>query len=178
MPREQHFDARQRCGFTLVELVVAMAISTVLLASIASAIMLAARALPGSDHPLITTLDASSTASRIAGELSCALSFSERTPTSVTFTVADRDFDSIAETIHYSWSGISGQPLVRQYSGSLAASVLEDVREFQIEYELTNVPTKGYFLTRARVKLRCGSDASTGVETGTQVLNAPEVTGP
>ena len=43
-------------------------------------------------------------------DLRLALSFSERTPTAVTFTVPDRDGDGDTETIRYAWETPDGDP--------------------------------------------------------------------
>ncbi len=121
----------RRRAYTLVELVVSMAVATVLMGGLASAIVLASHAMPNKKNPASAMLESHYAAEQIAGELFCAQSFSERTATSVEFTVADRDGDSNAETIRYAWPGTPGDPLTRQYN---AGSIVEFVPKV---YELT-----------------------------------------
>jgi prepilin-type N-terminal cleavage/methylation domain-containing protein len=104
-----------RRGFTLVEMVLSMAVMTILLGGIASAMILASRAMPDLATPLKAMADGYYAADQLAGELFAAQTITARSATSVTFTVADRNNDSIAETIRYSWGG-AGQPLTRQYN--------------------------------------------------------------
>lgn len=123
----------RRSGFTLVELVVSMAASTVLMAGMGSAIFIAARASNPSEVPA-NTIKGSVTAQEIAAELRSAVSFNERTANSVEFTVADRDGDGFVETIRYNWSAVPGHPLTRQYNGGNVVNVLEDVYDFSLAY--------------------------------------------
>ncbi|MCH7595423.1 MAG: prepilin-type N-terminal cleavage/methylation domain-containing protein [Planctomycetes bacterium] len=173
---------RRRRAFTLLELLFAMVAMTALMGGLASALMLASRAIPDDASPAAVAIDAYYAADQIAGELFCAQSFSERTATAITFTVADRDNDTIAETIRYAWSGTPGDPLTRQYNAAAAVAVVDDVREFEIQYEVKMVtqasPPDLFYLTGVRIVLRIGGDTSTRVDTAVQVLNAPEVSGP
>ncbi len=173
---------RRRRAFTLLELLFAMVAMTALMGGLASALMLASRAIPDDASPAAVAIDAYYAADQIAGELFCARSFSERTATAITFTVADRDNDAIAETIRYAWSGTPGDPLTRQYNTATAVAVVDDVRLFEIRYDVKTVtrtpPPDSYYLTGARIALRIGADASTRVDTAVQVLNTPEVAGP
>ena len=63
-----------------------------------------------------------------------ALDFSERQPNAVTFTVPDRNGDSLPETIRYAWSGISGDPLTYEQNGGPPATIAEDVQQFNLDY--------------------------------------------
>lgn len=172
----------RRRAFTLLELVFAMVAMTALMGGLASALMLASRAIPDDASPAAVAIDAYYTADQIAGELFCAQSFSERTATAITFTVADRDNDAIAETIRYAWSGTPGNPLTRQYNAATEVAIVDDVREFEIRYEVKTVtqalPPDLYYVTGVRIALRIGADASTRVDTGVQILNTLEVAGP
>lgn len=125
--------------FTLVELILSTAIMSILMAGLASAILIASHALPSRNTPTDALLKASDVAERMAGELYCALTFTERTGTSLEFTLADRDADLAPETIRYAWSGTAGDPLTRRYNGGAVAHVLDDVQEFALSYDLKTV---------------------------------------
>jgi prepilin-type N-terminal cleavage/methylation domain-containing protein len=124
-----------RCaGFTLVELMVSMAVASILLGGVLSAITLASHALPDAESPSRATTQGYHAAERIADELWVAQSFTQRSGTMVEFTVADRDSDTVAEIIRYQWSAVPGDPLTRQFNGGAFGAVLDDVHKFDLNY--------------------------------------------
>ncbi len=131
-----------RRAFTLVELTLGMVVTTLLLGGLASAMVLASRALPENESVLIATLDGSRRVEQLAGELFNADAFTERTATSVQFTVPDRNADNIPETIRYSWSGSPGDSLVREYNG-VASTTIGGVYDFALDYQLKSVTAEG-----------------------------------
>ncbi|MDO8631262.1 MAG: prepilin-type N-terminal cleavage/methylation domain-containing protein [Phycisphaerales bacterium] len=168
---------RRRRAFTLVELMLSMAVMTVLLGGLASAMMIASRAVPDRSTPLGATLDSAYAADQLAAELFVAKTFTVRSATAVEFTVADRNNDTVDETIRYEWSGAPGAPLTRKYNIAAAVTVLSDVNEFGLGYDVIGVTGRNY-LTGVRIKLRAGNNDSARSETSVQVLNEPEVIGP
>jgi hypothetical protein len=60
----------------------------------------------------------------------------------IEFSVADRDGDEVPETIRYAWSGTGGTPLTRQYNGGTVVSILTDVRQFSLTYNLKTISTE------------------------------------
>lgn len=128
---------RRRPGLTLAELVVSMAIMSIIFLGMAGAMMLATRAIPAGDGPAENVEDARETLGRLTEELRVAVEITERTATSITFTLNDRDGDGLPEVIRYSWIG-AGSPLTRLHNG-VATNVLEDVHQFDLGYELTDV---------------------------------------
>ncbi len=132
-----HKHQRQR-AVTLIELTVSLSIASVLMGGVASAMVLASRAIPDPQSPVSATINGYHTLEQVAGELLCAQSVTERSATSIEFTVADRDDppDGTPETIRYAWSGSPGDPLTRQYNGSTAVELAGEVYEFQLAYEI------------------------------------------
>jgi len=125
---------QRRRAVTLLELTVSVAVAVVLIGGLASAVVIASRAIPDDQSPSSVTIDGYYAAEQIAGELLCAQSFTVRTSTAVEFTVADRNNDSNPEIIRYEWSGTPGDPLTRQYNGGPIVEVVEDVHEFDLTY--------------------------------------------
>lgn len=121
---------------TLVELTVSTAVMVVLIGGLASAVVIAGRAIPDKASPTSVTIDGYHTAEQIAGELLCAQSFTLRTSTAVEFNVADRDplLNPGSELIRYEWSGTPGDPLTRQYNSGPIVEIAEDVHEFDLTY--------------------------------------------
>lgn len=80
---------RERSGFTLVEMVVSMALLTVVMAACVSITSLAARSMPGASDPTTETLDVRRALMRVAEELATAVEITEATSTSLIASVRD-----------------------------------------------------------------------------------------
>jgi hypothetical protein len=119
----------------LTELVLSVAVMTVLTGGIASAMLLAARAVPDRQSALSAVANGYSTVDILASELATARSFSIRDNWQVLFTVADRNGDGTLETIRYIWAGTPGTPLKRSYNAGGLLDVAEDVHEFELTYD-------------------------------------------
>ena len=161
-----------RRGFTLVEMVLSMAVMTILLGGIASAMILASRAVPDLETPLKVKTDAYYAADGLAGELFAAQTIVFRSATVVEFTVADRNADSVAETIRYSWSGVAGHPLTRRYNNGTIGTVLENIYQFDLRYDTQSISGQPK-VTVVHITIRAGADATSRVDTSVQLLNQP-----
>lgn len=122
-------------GLTLIEVVVALAMFSLVALALESALMLATKAIPNAQSANASFLAGAKVNDQIASELFYAQNFTEMTARSITFTVADRDNDSAPETIRYAWSGKAGDPLTRQYNANPAVNVLDNVQEFALAYD-------------------------------------------
>jgi prepilin-type N-terminal cleavage/methylation domain-containing protein len=105
---------RIRRAFTLIELTLTLGVMAMLMAGLASAVVLASRALPDPNRPSSDVLEQSSVVDRIAGDLQYARYITERGAHAVTFTVADRNGDGSPECLRYAWSGTAGDRSARQ----------------------------------------------------------------
>ena len=123
-------------GWTLIELVVSVAIAATIMLGIASSILIAARALPDAETPANAAITAGAAAEQIAAEMQYAISVNGRSARHIEFTVADRSGDDVPETIHYEWSGTAGQPLTRKYNNGTTVNVIDKVYEFNLSYDL------------------------------------------
>lgn len=125
-----------RRGVTLIELVLTMSISIVLFGGIASAILMASHALPNENDAFVAITNSALISEQISSELHSAITVTERTPTAITFTTADRNQDGNPETIRYYWSGVPGDPLTRQYNAFPAKIVTSAVFYFNLNYDI------------------------------------------
>ncbi len=134
----------RQSGFTLAELIIAMASSTLLVAGMGSAIFIAIQSTE-EDTVAGDTIDGTLLVDEIAEDLRAATSFRERTATSVTFNVADRDGDTFPEVIRYSWSGSAGDPLYRTQNGT-QVEIVESVASLSFGYTTETRPLNGRVL--------------------------------
>src|SRR5689334_20631330 len=127
-------------SFTLLEMVVAMAVMSILTAAIGSVILLASRALPGARGPTETTLTASAALDQLVADLRAATGITAAGATAVTFTVPDRTGDGIDDTVSYAWAG-AGSPVVRTFNGDAGAQLLASAAAFALGYSKRTVTT-------------------------------------
>lgn len=131
-------------GYTMIELVVSLSIMSVLMGSMVLTIWVAAGSIDDVSSPVARITSANDVLEEITSELGLALTFNERTPHSVSFTVPDRDDDGLRETVRYAWSGVPGDPVSREYNGHRPVAIVEDVHHFDLTYLLKTVrPSPG-----------------------------------
>jgi len=128
-------DNRRR-GATLLEFVIAMAIVSILMSGIASAMYLATRAVPDDRSGLSAVNEAFQAVELLSDELYTAQSFSRTEAKAIEFLIADRNGDGNRDTIRYEWSGVAGAPLIRQLNSDPTSNVAEDVREFTLTLDI------------------------------------------
>lgn len=129
-------------GFTLLETVMAMAVTSVLLLTMGSALLLASRVLPDVQSPATASTAGAEAVERLVTDLQYAISVTQRSERMMEFTVADRNGDSQPEVIRYEWSGTTGAPLTRKQNGGATVDVLSDVRDFSLSYDLETISKK------------------------------------
>jgi len=133
--------AFHRGGLSLLEVVVALAVTSIILLGIGSAMLFAGRALPGADSAANRAAAGSAVLEAIVEDLRYAVAIQQRSERMIQFTVADRNADSMPEVIRYEWSGTAGAPLTCQYNGA-ALEVLPGVQDLVITYDLQTISTE------------------------------------
>lgn len=123
----------RRSGHTMIEMVLSMTLLAIVMASVGSAAMFAAKASPSesNDDELIRD---SVLLGRIAEDISQAKYILENTSDSVTMIVPDRTGDGVPDRIRYSWSGSAGGPLTYELNDADPALLIGSVDRFEIEY--------------------------------------------
>jgi len=132
-----------RRGFTLIEAVISLAILSIIVVALGSAMLIASRAVPDADSPTQRILDAGQALECVASELCYALSVAQPTENSLEFTVPDRTGDGAPETVRYAWSGAAGDPITRTYNGGDPVAFLDNVHWSDIALDLTPVGAGG-----------------------------------
>lgn len=130
---------RRRRAFSLVELIVSMAIMSVLAVGISSAVLVSTRAIEQTDGLSARVRSAAGFSQELGAEIETAVDVPERDATAVTLAVPDRDGDGSSEQIRYNWSGVSGTPLYRTYNSGTAVAILESVYAFALDYDFVEI---------------------------------------
>lgn len=161
-----------RLGLTLAELVISMAIMSLLFAATMSASLIATRALPDPTRPSERLLAAQAALVRMTNELQYATTMTATNWDMVEFEVADRGHGAPGpEKVRYQWGGSSGDPLLRQYNGGADTPIANDVHVFNLSYD-TVVDAQGKTWTRTvSIMLQLGPDAENQVQTDVTLLN-------
>lgn len=119
-----------------------MAISTLLLGSLASLTLVATRALPTGRSDAERTLAAAAAVDQLTADLTYATAITNAHRNAITFTVPDRTGDGVADSIQYAWSAASPpSPLYRAVNGGEPAAIVSDVRDFALAYDLASIST-------------------------------------
>lgn len=130
---DQRTRTRSRSAYTLIEMMVSMGTSVVLLAGLGSSIFLAGEALNGQSQGTRRT-DGTEILNGINADISHAVRFTERTATSVTFEVPDRNGDLANETIRYHWTGAPNKLLEYTFNGGPPTVLASNVEAFNLSY--------------------------------------------
>ncbi len=107
----------RRRGFTLIELVVSLAVVGILISAIGSSIVIATRSLPTSGGLAETQASTGRALLLIGEDIRLATTATITSGRQLDLTLPDRTGDAASEAIIYSWSGVNGDPLVRSFNG-------------------------------------------------------------
>lgn len=160
---------RKSCrGFTLLELIIAVAISGILVLGMMSTVGIVLKASDTSIGPSTGTREGHAAITQMYSELQLATALSEKAERAFTVTVPDQNFDNIDDTIRYAWSGTPGGPLTRQFDGGTITTVVDSVYDFDVQY----IPPIGAVKSFA-FKLQIDSNPNTAVRTAVPLVNEP-----
>lgn len=129
----------KRSAHSLVEMVVAMTVTSVLVLGLTSSLIISVKMLPNGDSASTRSLVTAQILDGISTELENAVHITERTSTSFGFTVPDRNGDGIAERIRYSWSAMPNGSLTRQYNGGTPIILADSLQQFTLIPNLRSV---------------------------------------
>jgi type II secretory pathway component PulJ len=129
-------------AFTLIEMVMGLAMTAVLMGAMVASVAVASRSIDPSGSPAGRTVQAAGVLEQIEADLALAMSFTEQTATAATFTVPDRNGDGAPETIRYYWMGAADGRLMKQVNAGSAAVIAQDVQQFNLTYMLKTVQAR------------------------------------
>lgn len=119
-------------GYTLMELAVASAVSTLIVGALGSAVVLAAGSLPAAATGSGGLLEASDALSQIAGDLEQGAYVTRPSAAEARIVLRDRDGDGAPEVVEYAWSSTDGEPVTRTDDFGDPRDVLGDVGRFAV----------------------------------------------
>ncbi len=135
-----HRKSRFQPGVTLLELVSSLAISSILVAGLASALNVAYLSTPRRETKSTVALRMSRAIETICNDLRYATSLTQLSDNSITLTVPDRDgTDPAIEVIEYTWNAGPASPLIRTFNGQ-STVILPSVEAFNLVPRLRSVP--------------------------------------
>jgi prepilin-type N-terminal cleavage/methylation domain-containing protein len=130
---------KHHTAFTLMEMLVSLTILSIISVGIGSSMLLAGRALPEASAPSQVVLATSPGVERLCSDLNYATQILAASATGLTFTVADRDADTMPETLAYTWSGMPGDPLLLQTNIQTPLVLLPHVETLSLVYDTDTV---------------------------------------
>ncbi len=130
----RHETSSIRAGFTLIEAVLSVAITAVIGLSLTGVMVMAQRALAGGAAEADQAYKADRAIQMMLVDINLATSMPARSATSITLVVPARNGDSNPETIIYSWDGVAGDPLTRQYNGGTVTTLAENIYQLNFTY--------------------------------------------
>lgn len=131
--------ATRRSGYTLIEMVLALAITTTLLMGMSASIVIASRTISDGLDVVGLALRTSDVLGEVNSDLSMAQAFVDRSDSAVTFSVPDRDGDGKSDVVRYWWTGPADGRLMKQINDGPEVSLAEDVRQFALTYGLSTM---------------------------------------
>jgi hypothetical protein len=123
-----------------MELLTAISISSFLMLGLSSAVLISLDTLTTSQTNSAISIQTSQTLDRLVTELQSAVYVSERTATTIGFTIPDQNSDGYAERVRYAWTGTAGAPLTRQYNGGTPQTLVANVDLFSLTPSYKSVP--------------------------------------
>lgn len=146
-------------AFTLIEVLVSTAISTILFAAIGSCLLIASRSYPSLSSPLAQAIVATQATDQMAADLRFANKVVSGSTKSLIFTVADRTGDGVDEVIGYVWSGNAGEPLQRYFNSTATEHIVTSVQGLTFQYDIRTIvgTTTRKVLDRVVIDLEVGN---------------------
>lgn len=134
---------RRRFGFTLVELIAALAIFSVIVGVLGTTLFVAQRGTETLGKKTVSISLARQLLDRVADDLARTVGISIQTDTLIQFEIPDEDGDRFPEIVRYRWSLEPGRDVTRQVNNAAPVVVARNVRQFRIEARRVPTPPSG-----------------------------------
>lgn len=167
-----------RRGFSLIEMVTALTISSIIMAALGSAVVIASAALPTPRTEAAEAMERS--LDRMILEVSEGELVKAAGSGVLTFVVPDRDADGQTELVSYTWDGKAGSPVLRSYNGKASEVIVAAADSFTASTERSSYKLGlSATVTRERIERVTISATPTGstlaASRSITLPNAPQV---
>lgn len=149
-------------AFTLAEVTLSIAITSILLLGMGGALSLVVRAADSGDDGPGRATAASESLSSLNAELSVATALPTFEEHGFTLAVPDRDGDGRPERIDYTWNK-PGDPMLRSYNGSTPSTFIDSVQS--CTPQLTQRPAAQPVESAEQVLAQCDTPAGAALNT-------------
>jgi hypothetical protein len=119
---------------TLIEMVVALSLTTIVIAAATSVMFVASRALPKSADASVRATDAALALAMLEAEAQTAQAVRMRAD-GIMMRIPDRTGDLVADTVTYAWGGVAGNPLSR-HDGSTTVDIVTGVQAATFDWTM------------------------------------------
>ncbi len=128
--------SRSRRALTLVETVMASMVMGIVVASTMSAAHIVLSGASSLEAKNNATNDLALAMLRLRNELRFALTITELTDKTISFTVFDIDGDDVDDILRYAWSGTTGDPLTRQINMDSPTTLVQNCTRFDLQADV------------------------------------------
>jgi prepilin-type N-terminal cleavage/methylation domain-containing protein len=149
----------RRAGFTLVELVVSLAVLSVLLLGAGATLRSALSATDRGNDAASRTRETADAMAMMAADVALATSWNGRNSRMLDFNVPGRTTPGTQDRVVYMWSGVDGDPLTRSYGGGAAVPIINNARNVNFQGYIRAAPV---VTTISPVTLYSASSFATG----------------
>jgi prepilin-type N-terminal cleavage/methylation domain-containing protein len=158
-----------RRGFTLIELVVALSIASVLTLAMGSVLVVASRAAPAASDRMVRSAHAARALDVLADEATTAIGVQTFNPFGrVDFTVPDRTGDGLPESVSVRAS--SGSIVLARSDVTANETLVDGVSLFTV-----TASTRDHRITRLDLEIRLADDYDNPIRRTVLLPNRPEV---
>lgn len=124
---------RTAAGVTLIEMVVALALTTIVIGAATSVMIVASRALPRPTDSVVRATTGTMALAIFESEAQTAIAVGA-TDDRIVLRIPDRTGDTLPETVTYTWDGVVGSSLIRD--DGTPQAVVTNVQSFLIEWSM------------------------------------------
>jgi hypothetical protein len=138
-------NSKSRCGYSLLEMVVSLSVSSLLVTGMTSSMYLAMKSNDVGIGPFRPINNASDAVLNLDRELTYATTIftSVNSAKAIEFQLPDQTGDGAAETVRYQWSGTAGDPLQRIFNNGTPEVILSGVQLFRLDPQVQDLTSPG-----------------------------------
>lgn len=159
----------RRGGFTLVELITSLVVTSILMLGLSSVLLVGSKAVPSGNEQIHAEAACASVLEDMAGDLMLATGITLASKQDIIIGVPDRDGDGSKDQIRYTFDS-DAETIKRTWNSNEAVTVLSNVSAFSV-----TLTTSGGSASAALIDVSVTSITSPTQNTRVELYNYPEV---